>query len=70
MGALERRGEGAIEALVEILQHGAGTVRLGHAFFGEADILPAGETVELVPLALAVADENEHVLPGGGLAAV
>ena len=51
-----------------LLQHGAGAVRLGHAFLGEADILPAGEAVEPVPLALAVADENEHVLPGGGLA--
>src|SRR3990170_3813325 len=45
-------------------------MRLGHALFGEADVLPTGEAVEPVPLALAVADENEHVVPDGGLFAV
>ncbi len=68
--ALERRGEGAVEALARFLEHGAGAMRFGHAFLGEADILPAGEAVEPVPLALAVADENEHVVPRRGCFAV
>ncbi len=70
MRALERGGEGAVEMRAGLFQHGAGAVGLGHALFGEADILPAGEAVGSVPLALAMADENEHVLHGRGLCAV
>src|SRR5688500_18267959 len=55
VGALQGRGEGAVEALTGLLQHGACAVRLGHTFLGEADVLPAGEAVGPVPLALAMA---------------
>ena len=45
-------------------------MRFRGAFLGEADILPAGEAVEPVPLALAMADENEDIVPWFGSLAV
>ena len=44
------------------IDHAIDAVGLGHAFLGQVDVLPAGEHVALVPLALAMADENEDVL--------
>src|ERR1044071_2559630 len=68
--ALERRGEGGAEAITRLLDHGAGAMGFRRTFLGKADVLPAGEAVEPVPLALAVADENEDVVPGRGRLAV
>lgn len=48
-----------LEALV--LDRLGGAVRLGHAGGGERDVDPAGEAVLDVPLALAVADQNQSV---------
>src|SRR5215469_13716152 len=59
--ALERASEGGVESVACRLEHGAGAMRLEHAFLGEVHVLPAGEAVQPVPLALAVADENEHI---------
>ena len=61
---LEQAGEGEVDMGALSFQHGAGAMGLGHAFLGQVDVLPAGEHVEPVPLALAVTDENEHVLHG------
>src|SRR5207249_2348805 len=59
--ALQRAGEGGVEAVAFVLEQGAGAMRLENSFFGETHVLPAGEAVKPVPLALTVADENEHI---------
>ena len=66
---LEQAGESHIEMGALGLQHGAGAMGLGHAFLGQVDVLPAGEHIEPVPLALAMAHEDQHVLQRGRLAA-
>jgi hypothetical protein len=61
---LQQAGEGEVDMCALGLKHGAGAMGLGHAFLGQVDVLPAGEHIEPVPLALAVTDENERVLYG------
>ena len=67
-GALEHRGVAHVE-VEALLGEGAPAVcGLAAAGVGEVDVGPAGEEVELVPLALAVADEHEaHGVRAGGL---
>ena len=66
---LEQAGEGHIEIRAFRFQHGAGAMGFGHAFLGEVDVLPAGEHIEPIALALAMAHEDQHVLERGRLAA-
>src|SRR6185312_12830403 len=62
--ALERRGVGDVERDALGLEPFAGGTRFLDALVGEVDVAPAGEQVFLVPLALAVANENEKALAG------
>ena len=59
LGALE--GRGVVEIRLEALRLDelAGGARFVDALFGQVRILPAGEQVLEVPVALSVADEDE-----------
>src|SRR5207302_4603766 len=60
-GPLEQRGVGDLETEARLLEQLPRLVRLGLAGGAERDVDPAGETVLLVPGALAMAQEHELV---------
>ncbi len=64
LGPFQGAGEGEVEAPPLILEHGAGAMRFGDAFFRQIDILPAGEHVEAVPLAFAMTHQNQRIRHG------
>ncbi len=64
-GAGLQRGEGDVEFEPGLLQQRAGAARLGLALGRQFHIPPAGEEVELVPFALAMAQEHELGIFGG-----
>ena len=59
--AAQHRGIGDVEGKAFLFQQLPRGDRLGQAFFGEADIGPAGEAVFLVPGRFAVAKQNDLV---------
>ena len=60
--ALQSAREGDIELDAMVADHPARDARLDHAFLSQIRIAPAREEIELVPLALAVADKHENVV--------
>ena len=62
-GALQERRVADVEVIALLLEGLAASSGLGAAGVGEVHVGPAGEEVELVPLALAVTNDDEvHVL--------
>ena len=57
--AAQKRGEGLVEAEPRLPEQLAGVVGFLHALLAEGDVHPAGEAVLLVPVAFAVAHEDE-----------
>src|SRR5690606_29801236 len=57
---LQRRGEEDCRYEVGLLDLFAGGARLRDALLGDAGVLPPGEQVLEVPLALAVADKDQR----------
>ena len=62
LGALEVRGEADVEREALRLELAPGGLRLGDADLGQVDVLPAGEQVLEVPLALAVTREHQETV--------
>ena len=60
-GALEQRGIGQVEGIAFFLEQFAGLAGLFAAGVGQVDVGPAGEAVFQVPLAFAVAHQNEFM---------
>src|SRR5262249_19424735 len=60
--AHERRGESDVEAKALHLQPAPSRLRFLDAFLGQTDIAPAGKQVFQIPLALAMAHEDENTL--------
>src|SRR5262249_28580744 len=58
-GALEERGEREVEVVAFRGEHAAGRARFLDAALREIDVLPAGEAVLAVPVAFAMAEQNE-----------
>ena len=54
-GAGEDRGVGHVKPEALFFHGEAGVVGLGFSLGGEGDVMPAGEEVEFIPRALAVA---------------
>ncbi len=67
MGAQQSRGEGAVKMETERLQFAARRFRLLNALRREVGILPAGEEIFQIPIALAMPNEDEETFHGSPL---
>src|ERR1051326_6860273 len=59
--AFQHRGERDVERIAALLEQPSRLARFVAAFLGQIDVGPAGETILLVPRALAMAEEDERV---------
>ena len=62
LGPLQHAREGGVEVHAARLQKAGGDERLDQPLLGEVGVVPAGEEVAAVPLALTVPDQHERVI--------